>query len=64
MSGVQLPLSGLPLGDDEDAKLASRPAWERAALYDQLGLSLLARSEIEAKVRARIAAEFKGVLRR
>jgi hypothetical protein len=32
MSGVQLSLSGLPLGDDEVAKPASRPAWERAAM--------------------------------
>jgi hypothetical protein len=63
MSGVQLSLSGLPLGDDEVAKPASRPAWERAAVYDQVGLSLLARSEIEAKVRHEIARRYGGKAR-
>ena len=56
---VQLPLSGLPLGDDELDKLASRPAWVRASLYDQLGLSLLARSEIESRVRDLIARPYR-----
>ena len=60
MSGVQLPLSGLPLDADDLAKLCERPAWDRAALYDQLGLSLLARSELEARVRKLIAARFRG----
>ncbi|MEK6328222.1 MAG: hypothetical protein AABM66_11970 [Actinomycetota bacterium] len=46
------------------ARLVKLGAHERSQLYELANLSLAERSMIEVEVRARIAAEFKGVLRR
>lgn len=53
---VQLSLDPLEL-----ESLSRKTAPERAQVYAAAGIGFEERSRIEAKVRARIAAEFKGV---
>ena len=48
----------LPHFEPDIRRLTRLPAWERAKLYEIAGIGFADRSMLEAKVRARIAAEY------